>query len=107
MTYEELKERIMALQRECNDKASALKKQYAMEHNPVKVGDTFTDHFHTIKVERISVYGYPRLCMKYQGTELTKKGLPKKYQPIPDNPVYQCNLKFINGRPYKFEEDEQ
>ena len=39
MTSEELQEKCMTLQQECNDKQMALRKQYAIEHNPVKVGD--------------------------------------------------------------------
>lgn len=39
MTAKELQEKCMALQRECNDKQMELRKQYAIEHNPVKVGD--------------------------------------------------------------------
>ena len=96
----------MALQRECNDKQTELRKQYAIEHNPVKVGDNVTDHYHTIRVEKMSLYGHPIPFMRYQGTELTKQGVPKKRQPVPDNPAFQSNVEFINGKPYKYEEEE-
>ena len=105
MTKEEMQQKCMELQRECNDKQAQVKKLYAMEHNPVEYGDIVTDHYHTIKVERMSVYGYPVPCMKYQGTELTKQGVPKKRQPVPDNPVFQSNMVSINGKPYKYVED--
>lgn len=105
MTSEELQEKCMALQRECNDKQMELRKQYAIEHNPVKVGDIVTDHYHTIRVEKISMYGHPVPYMKYTGIELTKQGEPKKRQPIPPNPVFQCNIVSINGEPYKYVED--
>lgn len=105
MTAKELQEKCMALQRECNGKQMELRKQYAIEHNPVKVGDIVTDHYHTIRVEKMSVYGHPIPFMRYIGTELTKQGEPKKRQPVPDNPAYQNFVKSINGKPYKYEND--
>lgn len=103
MTYDELITQCTALQRECNEKQSALRVEYAKEHNPVRVGDIITDHYHTIKVERMSVYGHPVPYMRYLGTELTKQGEPKKRQPMPPNPVFQKNVVAVNGQPYKFE----
>lgn len=105
MTAKELQEKCMALRRECNDKQMELRKQYAIEHNPVKVGDIVTDHYHTIRVEKMSMYGHPVPYMVYHGTELTKQGVPKKRQPVPDNPAFQNNVESINGEPYKYVED--
>lgn len=105
MTAKELQEKCMALQQKCNAKQMELRKQYAIEHNPVKVGDIVTDHYHTIRVEKMSVYGHPIPFMRYHGTELTKQGEPKKRQPVPDNPAYQNYVMSINGKPYKYEED--
>jgi len=107
MTAKELQEKCMALQRECNDKQFELRKQYAIEHNPVKVGDIVTDHYHTIRVERMSLYCSPIPCMQYRGTELTKQGVPKKRQPVPSNPAIQTNVKSINGEPYKYKEESK
>ena len=107
MTAKELQEKCMALQRECNDKQFELRKQYAIEHNPVKVGDIVTDHYHTIRVERMSLYGSPIPYMRYSGTELTKQGVPKKRQPVPDNPAFQVYVESINGEPYKYKEDSE
>lgn len=72
MTITELQEKCMALQRECNDKQFELRRQYAVEHNPVKVDDIVTDHYHTIKVEKMGVYGHPVPFMVYHGIELAK-----------------------------------
>lgn len=105
MTAKELQEKCMALQRECNDKQNELRKQYAIKHNPVKVGDVVTDHYHTIQVEKMMPYGHPIPVMLYRGTELTKQGVPKKRQPVPDNPTFQSNVKSINGKPYKYVEE--
>lgn len=105
MTKKELQEKCMALQRECNDKQMKLRKQYAIEHNPVKVGDIVTDHYHTIQVEKMGIDVYSVPCMVYHGTELTKQGIPKKRQPVPDNPAFQSNVESINGEPYKYVED--
>lgn len=101
----ELKEKCMALQRECEDKQNELRKQYAIEHNPVKVGDVVTDHYHTIRVERMEIYVYPVPIIRYYGTELTKQGVPKKRQPVIENPVLQNKIIIINGEPYKYMED--
>lgn len=106
MTAKELQEKCMELQRECNDKQFELRKQYAIEHNPVKVGDIVTDHYHTIRVERMSLYGSPIPYMRYHGVELTKKGVPKKRQPVPDNPVLQTHLESINYILYKYKKEE-
>lgn len=108
MTKEELQEKWLALQRECNEKQMELRNQYANEHNPVKVDDIVTDHYHTIRVEKMeNMYDRYYLVpyMVYHGTELTKQGEPKKRQPVPDNPVFQRNVVSINGKPYKYEED--
>ena len=106
MTAKELQEKCMALQRECNEKQMELRKQYAIEHNPVKVGDIVSDHHHTIRVEKMGIYGYPIPIMRYQGTELTKQGVPKKRQPVIGTPVFQSYVKSINGEPYKYEEEK-
>lgn len=102
MTFNELMKQCQALQAECNEKQSALRRQYAAEHNPVKVGDIVTDHYHTIKVERMSVYGHPQPYIKYSGPVMTKQGVLAKRQPRTEEPVFQCNLKLINNKPYTF-----
>lgn len=104
MTYPELRDKCIELQRECNDKQNELRKQYAEEHNPVSKGDIITDHYHTIKVEQLTLYGHPVPYVRYIGEELTKQGVPKKRQPLPPNPVYQPDIKTINGKPYKWKE---
>ena len=104
MKYEELREKCIALQKECDKKKDELRKQYAIEHNPVKFGDIITDHYHTIKVETMGLFGHPVPYMLFVGEELTVKGVPKKRQPLPPNPVYQPDINTINGEPYKWEE---
>ena len=106
MTIKELQEKCTALQREYNDKLIELRRQYAIEHNPVKVGDIVTDHYHTIRVEKMSILGSPVPCMAYRGIELTKRGTPKKRQPVPYNPVFQSRVESINGEPYKFKKED-
>jgi hypothetical protein len=105
MTKEELQKKLIELQVECDEKKNHIRKLYACEHNPVYPGNIITDHYHTIKVENIIMHGHPVPYMKYIGTELTKQGEPKKRQPVPPNPVFQCDIVSINGKPYKYEED--
>ena len=71
----------------------------------MKVGDIVTDNYHTIRVENMSIFGHPVPYVRYTGIEMTKHGEPKKRHPIPRNPVYQPDIRIINGQPYKYEED--
>ena len=82
MMYPELRDKCIELQRDCTEKQNELRRQYAAEHNPVKIGDIITDHYHTIRVENMSMYGHPVPYVMYTGIELTKQGEPKKRQPI-------------------------
>jgi hypothetical protein len=103
MELEELTQQCIAVQKECQDKQTALRIQFALEHNPVKVGDIVTDHYHTIRVENMSFCGYPIPHMRYTGIAMTKKGVPAKRQPSPREPVFQGNIETINGKPYTYE----
>ena len=105
MTYEELSNKRLALYREYEKQKEQLETEYAQEHNPVKIGDIVTDHYHTIRVENMSVYGHPIPCMRYTGIAMTKKGVPAKRQPVPREPVFQEYMKTINGNIYQYEEE--
>ncbi len=74
MAKEELQKKLIELQVECDEKKNHIRKLYACEYNPVYPGNIITDHYHTIKVEKIIMHGHPVLYMKYIGTELTKQG---------------------------------
>ena len=108
MTYEELRRKCREIQKECEARQKDLKKQFALEHNPVKIGDVVTDHFHTIRVEDMKCYLMsfdPEIPqMTYYGIELKKNGEPKKIQPRNPYPVIQQRMQFINGKKYKFGE---
>ncbi len=106
MNRKELLQKCKEIEKECANNILDLRKQYAIEHDPVKIGDIVTDHYHTIKVEKKFFkieFTTALLMMGYQGVELTKKGTPKKIQPYPKNPVYQKCIKTINGEPYKYD----
>ena len=96
----------MELQCECSSKKLELRRKYAEERNPVKVGDIVTDHYHTIKVECSSVTGHQVPYKVYYGIELAKNGEPKKHQPCPSNPVYQTEVVTINGQPYTYVKED-
>lgn len=108
MTFKELKEKINIVKSEYFAQIRDLRKKFAIEHNPIKVGDIITDHYHTIKVESMSpctesYYITFVPFMRYKGVELTKQGIPKKRQQ--DNTMCQTNVKTINNKPYEhFEE---
>lgn len=105
MTLEELRKSCNSLREECIKKELEMRHQYASERNPVKVGDIVTDHYHTIKVEKMSIGGISIPYMVYYGTELRKNGVPKKRQPILRDPVHQIHVQSINGQPYIFHKD--
>jgi hypothetical protein len=78
MTKQELEKElnIIDLKYDIEKKKAIIK--YCDANNPYKVGDTFTDHIGSIKIEKI-MYDYSmRLCCVYNGSELKKDGTPRK-----------------------------
>jgi hypothetical protein len=85
MTLEELKQMEREITREADERINQLRVDYSLEHNPYSVGDIIRDHYHIIKVEKISVYSVGN-CV-YTGVELKKDLTPKKRQV--DTNMYQ------------------
>jgi hypothetical protein len=81
MTKEEFEERKKEILKKANKERNDLIKQYCDANNPYKVGDIFTDHIGSIKIEKIKYseggFGVMPQCF-YFGTELKKDGTPKK-----------------------------
>ena len=103
-TRKELQERLDLCRSEYERKRFEVSKAFALEDNPVKIGDMVTDHYHTIKVKKFGISSYPYPTMVYIGIEMTKKGEPKKRQE--NNPVYQQNIRIINGKAYTYKQRE-
>lgn len=81
MNAKELISKIVVLEQELVKKKNEVLVEYCKANNPYKVGDTFTDHIGTIKIEVIRYhlsYDYDRSCCTYFGIELKKDGTPKK-----------------------------
>jgi hypothetical protein len=80
MTFAALKLKLNSLEEQYERKKHNLQREYCDANNPYKIGDNFTDHIGTIKIERIayyfSSYGYEPSCI-YFGIELKKDGTPK------------------------------
>lgn len=78
MTKLELEKELNIIDLEYNlEKKKAINK-YCDANNPYKVGDIFTDHIGSIKIEKI-MYDYSlSLCCVYFGSELKKDGTPRK-----------------------------
>lgn len=73
MTLKELNVAESFYKKECDDKIRAIQHQYAIENNPINIGDIITDHIGSIKVETIRVCHntkYPT-CI-YNGFVVTK-----------------------------------
>lgn len=91
MTLKELNVAESFYRKECDDKIRAIQHQYAIENNPINIGDIITDHIGSIKVETIRVCHntkYPT-CI-YNGFVVTKNGSISKRQTKRD--VYQINI---------------
>jgi len=77
----ELKKKIVEIEIEFSEKKRSLIVDYLQANNTYKVGDNFTDHIGSIKIEKIlfdtrMTHSNPS-CV-YHGTELKKDGTPKK-----------------------------
>lgn len=67
-------------------------KRYCDANNPYKVGDVFTDHIGSVKIEKIKHYiSYSNPCCVYFGLELKKDGNPRN--DLRKRDAYQCNEK--------------
>lgn len=93
MEFEDYKLKLQELEKEFSIKKENLKKQYAFENNPYKIGDIVTDHIGSIKIESI-VPTIPFLSNEpscyYEGIELKKDLTPKKKGD--KRMVYQGNI---------------
>ena len=77
MTKEELYAKIRELTLTFEASKLAVYVEYVRLNSPYAVGDIFTDHIGTIRVEEISVSPYG-IGFIYYGSELKKDGTPKK-----------------------------
>ena len=105
MTKQEFDNALNAIEKRYNDAKDRLLIDYAIANNPCKVGDIIEDHIgkgQIIKQEVVRNYRDRRSSMFYECIELKNDGKPKKKEIIRN--IYQCNLKSINGKPYKFDE---
>ena len=79
MTYEEYLEKKKAIEYEKNSLIRQLSKEYALNNNPYKIGDTISDRWCTILIEKIEVsYSFGKPYCVYSGTKLKKDGTPYK-----------------------------
>ena len=81
MTKEELKDKLIIIQREMDAKERAVLKEYALSNALYKVGDIIEDHIGRIKIEGISwsvrYTGNDSIAV-YVGTQLKKDLTPFK-----------------------------
>ena len=80
MKREELELKLNELENEYILNKKKLIRKFCDANNPYKVGDVFTDHIGSIKVELIR-YNYSDYNCVYFGVELKKDGTPKKLNP--------------------------
>lgn len=99
MTLGEYFKSMANLEDEYKKSKAKLSREFALSNNPYKIGDMFTDHIGSIKIERIEIYfdsiSIPE-CV-YYGVESTKQGVPFKRQT--NRGGYQSNdIKYLNKK---------
>lgn len=90
MDLQTYSDEIDKINQETADKIRLLKRKYALDNNPIRIGDLITDVFSTIKVEKIFVYLRDPPCCVYRGPQLNKNKTVKKNGKTAD--IYQTNL---------------
>ncbi len=104
MNKEEYLAEKKALEERFNKEKIELEERFAASYNPVKIGDTVTDHYKSVVVEKIILtYDYDGLpTVSLRGVRVTKDGKAMKRN-ADDNRVFLPNVQFINGNPYKYQ----
>jgi hypothetical protein len=105
MTQQEFDNRLNFIENRYYDATEQLYIEYAKSNNPCEIGDIIEDHVgkgQIIKQKVRQSYFDKYSLMIYECIELKKDGTPKKKETL--RTIYQCNLKSINGKPYKFDE---
>lgn len=92
MTKDELEFELRSIENLATKKKNAAIKAYCIANNPYKVGDTFTDHMGSVRVEKIYISLYDRCCA-YYGVMLNKDGSANKRGA--KRKAYQFNQKAI------------
>lgn len=81
MKFEELEIELKKLELDYENQKRQLLKEFCDKNNPYKIGDIFTDHIGSIKIERIK-YSFSlhwrKPCCVYHGIELKKDLTPTK-----------------------------
>ncbi len=81
MTTGEFKKEMQLALNEYEKNKKRIVERYCLENSPYKIGDVFTDHIGSIRIEKID-FGTPSFspypCCLYYGVELKKDRTPKK-----------------------------
>ena len=81
MTKEELELKFREIRKDSDKKIESVIIHFCKSNNPYSIGDTFTDHIGTIRIESIQYSGGSSTsspCCVYFGSELKKDGTPRK-----------------------------
>ena len=103
MTDIEYEQKKTALFKKHQKELEELSKEYAFSNAKAKIGDWVTDHYHSIRVEKMSyTMGYrdeiPQAV--YIGTTCKKDGTDAK-RFDPNDKSYDSNVIAVNGKPVK------
>jgi hypothetical protein len=79
MTKEQLRTELDIIHSDYAENVERVKITYCKANNPYKIGDIFTDHIGSIKIEKIIFdLSSNELCCVYFGVELKKDLTPRK-----------------------------
>lgn len=79
MNMQDLKNSLQYIENLCKTEKVQTIKAYCDANNPYKIGDTFTDHRCTIRIEKIQYHcSEANPCCIYEGVILRKDGTPRK-----------------------------
>ena len=79
-----------------------LSEQYWRIKRPIKGEAIVSDNQRTIKVDMMFLDLVPVPCLSLYGSELGKNGEAKKKQPLDNQPMFQFDVKSINGNTYNY-----
>ena len=109
--YNDEKERLNSIRSKASDRyfryCDRVKMHFAMQDAPAKVGDIIWTAQLCMRVEQIKLAAFDFPMLKYFGTQLTLRGIPKAQQKkYPEGGIYQKSIKSVNGVPYEYKVKE-
>lgn len=83
MNQEQLNDLLKKADEDCKKQKNQLIRFFCDANNPYKIGDTFTDHIGSIKIQKIGYsVSFGKYCCTYDGVVLKKDGAETKSKEV-------------------------